>query len=193
MPSKPRVLCTQRRVTRRIDRRMYRMAVESVAAEFMGRCGRMWLNGNSICMDMCRKPCCITATNAVLGHQACRTAAPQGGSTGRGAMRRKRWEMPCSCAPAYPSSTAAPAAYPHLLPVPHVYAAAAAQQCVTCGLLCAAEAGTGPWQRRRAAQRARGPDRRHLEGGGRRAVGGAACPGVQRQCCGQHFIMSEPR
>ena len=42
------VSCTQRRVIRPIDRRMYRMAIESVAAELMGRCGRMWLNGSSI-------------------------------------------------------------------------------------------------------------------------------------------------
>jgi hypothetical protein len=42
--------------------------------------------------------------------------------------------MPCSCAPAYPSTTAAPAAYPRLLPVTHVCAAAAARQCITCGM-----------------------------------------------------------
>ena len=42
--------------------------------------------------------------------------------------------MPCSCAPASPSSTAAAAAYPRLLPVPHVCAAPAARQCITCGM-----------------------------------------------------------
>jgi hypothetical protein len=40
------------------------MAVESVAAEFMGGCARVWLNGSNICIciEYVTMPCCITAT-----------------------------------------------------------------------------------------------------------------------------------